>query len=106
MNAKVTALKTKPDFNDYKVADISLAGFGRQEIAIAETEMPGLVTVRNKYASEQPLKGTRIAGSLHMTIQTAVTYAGFHAIFFQPKITPLLRLLRVAHQYLPTKAKH
>ncbi len=60
------------EFNDYKVADISLADFGRREIAIAETEMPGLMAIRDKYAAEQPLKGARITGSLHMTIQTAV----------------------------------
>ena len=57
---------------DYKVADLSLAAWGRKEIAIAETEMPGLVSLRGKYGKEQPLKGARIAGSLHMTIQTAV----------------------------------
>jgi adenosylhomocysteinase len=57
---------------DYKVADIGLAGWGRKEIAIAETEMPGLMALREKYGSEKPLKGARIAGSLHMTIQTAV----------------------------------
>jgi len=58
--------------NDFKVADLSLAEWGRKEIAIAETEMPGLMAIREKYAAEQPLKGARIAGSLHMTIQTAV----------------------------------
>lgn len=57
---------------DYKVADISLAEFGRKEISIAEHEMPGLMATREKYAKEQPLKGVRIMGSLHMTIQTAV----------------------------------
>lgn len=57
---------------NYKVADISLADWGRKEIEIAEKEMPGLMSVRNKYASEQPLKGVRVMGSLHMTIQTAV----------------------------------
>ncbi len=57
---------------DYKVADISLADWGRKEINIAETEMPGLMSVRDEYAAEQPLKGARIAGCLHMTIQTAV----------------------------------
>jgi len=57
---------------DYKVADISLAGWGRREIAIAETEMPGLMAVRAEYGKTQPLKGARVAGSLHMTIQTAV----------------------------------
>ncbi|MGC9417504.1 MAG: adenosylhomocysteinase [Rhodovulum sp.] len=57
---------------DYIVKDISLAGFGRKELNIAETEMPGLMALREEYGSEQPLKGARIAGSLHMTIQTAV----------------------------------
>jgi adenosylhomocysteinase len=56
----------------YKIADISLADFGRKEIEIAEKEMPGLMALRRKYAAEQPLKGARITGSLHMTIQTAV----------------------------------
>ena len=58
--------------NDYHVADIGLADFGRKEIAIAETEMPGLMALREEYRAAQPLKGTRIAGSLHMTIQTAM----------------------------------
>ncbi|MFP5234497.1 MAG: adenosylhomocysteinase [Acidobacteriota bacterium] len=57
---------------DYKVADMSLADWGRKEIAIAEHEMPGLMAIRNKYAAEKPLAGVRITGSLHMTIQTAV----------------------------------
>lgn len=57
---------------DYKVADISLASWGRKEIAIAETEMPGLMALRNEFGAAQPLKGARIAGCLHMTIQTAV----------------------------------
>ncbi len=56
----------------YKVADINLAGFGRKEIEIAEHEMPGLMSLRTKYGKEKPLKGARITGSLHMTIQTAV----------------------------------
>jgi adenosylhomocysteinase len=56
----------------YKVKDISLAGFGRKEIEIAEKEMPGLLSIRHKYSAEKPLKGARITGSLHMTIQTAV----------------------------------
>ncbi len=56
----------------YKVADISLAGFGRKEIAISEIEMPGLMALRERYGKEQPLKGARIMGSLHMTVQTAV----------------------------------
>ena len=57
---------------DFKVADIKLADFGRKEIAIAETEMPGLMALREEYKGKKPLKGARIAGSLHMTIQTAV----------------------------------
>src|ERR1700734_1070637 len=56
----------------YKVADMGLADWGRKEIAIAEHEMPGLVSIRNKYAAQKPLAGVRITGSLHMTIQTAV----------------------------------
>ncbi len=58
--------------NDFKVADIELADWGRKEIAIAETEMPGLMAIREEYAGKKPLDGARIAGSLHMTIQTAV----------------------------------
>lgn len=63
---------TKMVDNDYKVADIKLAEFGRKEIAIAESEMPGLMAVRDEYAGKKPLKGAKICGSLHMTIQTAV----------------------------------
>ncbi len=58
--------------NDYKVADISLADFGRREIDIAEQEMPGLMSIRKKHAASKPLQDVRITGSLHMTIQTAV----------------------------------
>jgi len=61
-----------PTDNDYVVADLAQAGFGRKEIAIAETEMPGLMQTREEYAGDKPLEGARIAGSLHMTIQTAV----------------------------------
>ena len=60
------------DTNDYKVADIELAEFGRKEISLAETEMPGLMALRSEYVNEKPLKGARIVGCLHMTIQTAV----------------------------------
>ena len=56
----------------YKVADMALADWGRKEITIAEHEMPGLVSIRNKYAAAKPLAGVRVTGSLHMTIQTAV----------------------------------
>ncbi len=60
------------EFKDYKVADINLADWGRKEVAIAETEMPGLMSTREEFGAEKPLKGARIAGCLHMTIQTAV----------------------------------
>jgi adenosylhomocysteinase len=60
------------EMTEYKVADLALADWGRKEISIAEHEMPGLMAIRNKYAAEKPLKGVRITGSLHMTIQTAV----------------------------------
>src|SRR5260221_2821895 len=59
-------------FSDFRVADLSLADWGRKEIAIAESEMPALMGIRAEFAAKQPLKGARIAGSLHMTIQTAV----------------------------------
>lgn len=68
MSAQVEQLQKE----DYKVADISLADFGRKEIDIAESEMPGLMALREEYGKSQPLKGTKIAGCLHMTIQTAV----------------------------------
>ena len=58
--------------NDYVVKDISLASFGRKELDIAETEMPGLIALREEFGDSKPLKGARIVGSLHMTIQTAV----------------------------------
>ncbi|MBV9152071.1 MAG: adenosylhomocysteinase, partial [Alphaproteobacteria bacterium] len=61
-----------PDFTDYKVADIGLADWGRKEIAIAETEMPGLMALRDEFGRSKPLAGARITGCLHMTIQTAV----------------------------------
>src|SRR5579859_6279017 len=57
---------------DFKVADLALADWGRKEITIAESEMPGLMAIRRKYAQEKPLAGVRVTGSLHMTIQTAV----------------------------------
>jgi adenosylhomocysteinase len=66
--------------HDFHVADLSLAGWGRKEIAIAETEMPGLMAIREEYAATQPLKGARITGSLHMTIQTAVLIETLQAL--------------------------
>ena len=74
LNAGATSshVRAEAHFTDYRVADLSLAEWGRKEIAIAETEMPGLMAVREEYAMARPLAGARIAGSLHMTIQTAV----------------------------------
>ena len=68
----MTNLASNIDFSDYKVADISLADWGRKEIAIAETEMPALMGLRSQYQGQQPLKDARILGCIHMTIQTAV----------------------------------
>src|SRR5213593_3153487 len=65
---------------DYLVADISLASWGNKEIRIAETEMPGLMAIREEYAAAQPLKGARITGSIHMTIQTAVLIQTLEAL--------------------------
>jgi len=66
MNAKLQ------NFTDYKVADISLAAWGRKEIILAETEMPALMGLRRKYSAQKPLQGAKIIGCIHMTIQTAV----------------------------------
>jgi adenosylhomocysteinase len=77
MNA---TLKPAAQPGDYKVADLTLADWGRKEIAIAETEMPGLMVIREEYARTQPLKGARISGSLHMTIQTAVLIETLQAL--------------------------
>ena len=68
------------NLEDFHVADMSLADWGRKEIAIAETEMPGLMAIREEFAPEQPLRGARIAGSLHMTIQTAVLIETLQAL--------------------------
>ena len=76
----MTTVERSAEGKDYLVADISLADFGRKEIAIAETEMPGLVGIRSEFKTEQPLKGARIAGSLHMTIQTAVLIETLEAL--------------------------
>ena len=68
------------DFSDFKVADLSLAPWGRKELSIAETEMPGLLSIRNEFAASQPLAGARITGSLHMTIQTGVLIETLQAL--------------------------
>ena len=111
MNAVIEDIKK----HDYHVADISQAEFGRREIAIAETEMPGLIAVRDELGAEQPLKGARIAGSLHMTIQTAVLIEALEAlgaevrwascIFTQHRITPPQPSPQAVPPCLPSKAK-
>jgi adenosylhomocysteinase len=78
MNATLKPAATAT--SDFKVADLSLADFGRKEIAIAETEMPGLMAIREEFAPTQPLRGARISGSLHMTIQTAVLIETLQAL--------------------------
>jgi hypothetical protein len=79
---------------DYKVADLSLADWGRKEIRIAETEMPGLMAIRQEYASRKPLSGARVTGSLHMTI------------FIQPRIMLQQRLQHQELPSMPTRARH
>jgi adenosylhomocysteinase len=76
----MSAVLQPKQFTDYRVADLALADWGRKEIAIAETEMPGLMAIREEYASQQPLRGARITGSLHMTIQTAVLIETLQAL--------------------------
>lgn len=68
----MSAVMTPAGFTDYKVADITLAAWGRRELIIAESEMPALMGLRRKYAGQQPLKGAKILGCIHMTIQTGV----------------------------------
>ncbi|MDP3756765.1 adenosylhomocysteinase, partial [Polaromonas sp.] len=77
MNA---VLKPAQTAADYVIADISLAAWGRKELKIAETEMPGLMAIREEFAKAQPLKGARITGSLHMTIQTGVLIETLQAL--------------------------
>jgi adenosylhomocysteinase len=76
----MNAPKDKTTFDDFHVADLALAEWGRKEILIAETEMPGLMAIREEFAATQPLRGARIAGSLHMTIQTAVLIETLQAL--------------------------
>ena len=101
--------------NDYKVKDITLAEFGRQEIILAEHEMPALMQLRDKYRDEQPLAGAKIMGCIHMTIQTAVLIETLIDLgaevrwsscnIFLLKITLPQLLLRRVFPYLPGKAK-
>jgi adenosylhomocysteinase len=76
----MSAITQPGGFTDCQVADLSLADWGRKEIKIAETEMPGLMAIREEYAATQPLRGARISGSLHMTIQTAVLIETLQAL--------------------------
>src|SRR6476620_9533215 len=76
----MNAVNETKRFADCEVADLSLADWGRKEIAIAETEMPGLMSIRDEFAPGKPLRGARIAGSLHMTIQTAVLIETLQAL--------------------------
>lgn len=97
------------------IKDISLSAWGRKEIEIAESEMPGLMATRAEYGPQQILKGARIAGSLHMTIQTAVLIETLKDLgadvrwascnIFLPKIMPPQRLRQLAHRYLPSREK-
>src|ERR1700721_1170093 len=81
MNANLKTASVNPNgFTDCKVADLALADWGRKEILIAETEMPGLMAIREEFAPKQPLTGARITGSLHMAIQTAVLIETLQAL--------------------------
>ena len=100
---------------DYKVKDINLADFGRKEISLAETEMPGLMALRKEYKGKSPLKGARILGCLHMTIQTAVLIEtlvdlvlsadGLLVIYFPHKITLPQLSQNLELQFLHGKVK-
>ena len=87
--------------NDYKVADIALADWGRKEIAIAETEMPGLMALREEYKGQKPLDGVRLTGCLHMTIQTAVLKGRDRGRILVVRRTDHQRPRRLAAQYDP-----
>jgi adenosylhomocysteinase len=101
-------------FSDYHIADLSLADWGRKELNIAETEMPGLMAIRSEFAKDQPLKGARITGSLHMTIQTAVLVETLQALgaqvrwascnIFSTQDHAAAALVARARRCLPTRA--
>ncbi len=106
---------TETTTQDFKVADISLAEFGRKEIRLAEHEMPGLMAMREEFGAEQPLKGAKIMGSLHMTVQTAVLIETLVALgadvrwascnIFSTRITPPPRSPRPASPCSPGRAR-
>ena len=99
-------INSNKDFADYKVADISLADWGKKEISIAESEMPALMALREKYRAEQPLADARILGCIHMTIQTAVLRCGGRLVICSPlKIMPPQLLLQVERLSSPGKVK-
>ena len=110
-----STLSSTLEMTEYKVADLALADWGRKEISIAEHEMPGLMAIRNKYSAEKPLKGVRITGSLHMTIQTAVLIetlvswarkcAGRAATSFRRRITQRRRSRPAAFRCLRGRAR-
>jgi adenosylhomocysteinase len=105
----------KPLHPDHAIADLSLAAWGRKEIRIAETEMPGLMAIREEFAKAQPLKGARITGSLHMTIQTAVLVETLQALgatvrwascnIFSTQDHAAAGLVERARRCLPTRAR-
>ncbi len=114
MNA--TNMKHQDSTQDYLVADLSLADWGRKEISIAETEMPGLMAIREEFSATQPLRGARITGSLHMTIQTAVLietlkalgahrYVGLPAISIRRRTMRPQRLPTAVRRCLPSRAR-
>ena len=80
MSAVLKPSSSATPSTDHAVADLALAAWGRKEIKIAETEMPGLMAIRHEFAKSQPLKGARITGSIHMTIQTAVLIETLQAL--------------------------
>lgn len=101
---------------DFCIADPALTAWGNKEIRIAETEMPGLMAIREEYSASKPLKGARISGSLHMTIQTAVLIQTLEAlgaqvrwlraIFIRPRIMPQRQLRPMVHRYSLSRASH
>ncbi len=105
------ATQPQQTFNDHVVRDLDLAAFGRKEIEIAETEMPGLMALRSEFGASQPLKDARITGSLHMTIQTAVLIETLTALgaqvrwascnIFRPRTMPPRRSQRPAFRCSP-----
>ena len=99
---------SKKNYIPFKVKDISLSEWGRKEIKLAEAEMPGLMSLRAEYSKSKPLKGARIAGCLHMTIQTAVLIEtlvelGALVIFFQHKIMLQQQLQKGEFQFMHGK---